>query len=258
MISSLKSRFGEDVRITTLLDGGVLPGIVGCVGWGVSCLDGVAGFLTGVPLLGLDLGVVEFRASTLLRRPLPRKAARLGLPVSDAIVCTGADTFGGELAATSAWNGELPRSVSNSMTFFARARFPVLGWGLRMPPTAVVISIPTVASISPMVVSVIEGMIPPMAAVISMVTSPAVDSKLSRFLLLCLWFGAIEDLRLLVEGFPCGRTPPTTEVNSIVISSSSFEILSSGVGWIPPTAIVKSMVSSSRDDASPDDLLRVL
>lgn len=86
LISFLNSRFGEDVHITIFLDGGVVPGAVGRAGCGVSCLDGAKGFLIGVSPLGFDLGVVECRASALLRRLFPRKAAKLGLPVSDATV----------------------------------------------------------------------------------------------------------------------------------------------------------------------------
>jgi hypothetical protein len=60
LVSSLKRRFGEDVRIVTFFEGGVLPGVVGRAGCGVICFDGVAGFLMGVPpVLSLDFGVVE-------------------------------------------------------------------------------------------------------------------------------------------------------------------------------------------------------
>ena len=86
LISSLKSRFGDDVRMTTFLDGEVLPGVVGRAGCGVICLDGVAGFFIGVLAVTLDFGVVDFRASPLRRGPLPLEAARLGLPVSDAMI----------------------------------------------------------------------------------------------------------------------------------------------------------------------------
>ncbi len=87
LISPLNSLLGEDVRITTFLEGGVLPGVVGRGGCGVSCFDGVAGFLTGVPPeLSRVLGVVDCLASALRRRPLPRNPAKLGLPVSEAIV----------------------------------------------------------------------------------------------------------------------------------------------------------------------------
>ena len=48
-----------------------------------------------------------------------------------------------------------------------------------MPPRAVVISIPIVASCSAVYASVMEGMIPPMATVMSIVSSPALDSMLS-------------------------------------------------------------------------------
>ena len=105
-------------------EGGVFPGVVGRGGCGVNCLDGVVGFLTGVDE-SFDFGVEEFLASLLRRCAFPLKAAILGLPVSDAIVCTGAEDFGGEEII--AWNGELAMSVSNSMTFLALVRFSLLG-----------------------------------------------------------------------------------------------------------------------------------
>ena len=49
LIASVKRSFGEDVRITTFFEGGVFPGVVGRAGCGVSCFEGVAGFLMGVP-----------------------------------------------------------------------------------------------------------------------------------------------------------------------------------------------------------------
>ena len=124
LISALNNRFGEEVRITTFFEGGVFPGVVGREGCGVDCLDGVVGFFTGVEEC-LDRGVVEILASLLRRRLFPLKAAILGLPVSDAMVCVEAEGFEGE--EIFAWNGELVMSVSNSIIFFALVRFSLLG-----------------------------------------------------------------------------------------------------------------------------------
>ena len=64
--------------------GGVLPGVVGRIGCGVSCLDGVPGFLLGVGCL--DFGVKEGRFPKLFLALLRFwMAAILGLPVSEAI-----------------------------------------------------------------------------------------------------------------------------------------------------------------------------
>lgn len=47
-ISCLNKRLGDDERKVIFLAGGVLFGVVGRVGRGVSCLTGVDGFLVGV------------------------------------------------------------------------------------------------------------------------------------------------------------------------------------------------------------------
>ncbi len=85
LISALKSFLGEVLRIEIFFAGGVLLGVVGRTGWGVSCFNGVVGFLIGVVWRELAFGVTEAREA-LLRRVLRNWALSTpGLPVSDAL-----------------------------------------------------------------------------------------------------------------------------------------------------------------------------
>ena len=140
--SSLNSFFGDAERNVIFFCRGVFPGVVGLAGLGVICLDGVVGFLIGVPAFEVAaLGVVDFLALTL-RRPEVRGicVARLGLPVDDVTVArwAGIADLGGEPGSGCSWKGELassPMSASTSIIAFACDLF-VSGCGGRMPPIA--------------------------------------------------------------------------------------------------------------------------
>ena len=64
LISALKSFFGDADLTDTFFEGGVFPGVVGRMGCGVSCFEGVLGFLSGVGCC--DLGVTEARVPRFL------------------------------------------------------------------------------------------------------------------------------------------------------------------------------------------------
>jgi len=86
LISALNSFLGEPVLNVTFLDGGVFPGVVGRVGTGVNCLEGVIGFLIGVDRFDAGFGVTDRLEPALLLTLLRFcEVAKLGLPVSDAV-----------------------------------------------------------------------------------------------------------------------------------------------------------------------------
>lgn len=86
LISALKSFFGDAARKVTFLFGGVLPGVVGRGATGVTCFEGVAGFLIGVVCLEALPGVDCALPTLFLVEALVLAVVKLGLPVSDATV----------------------------------------------------------------------------------------------------------------------------------------------------------------------------